>query len=76
MGSGVIGPNGVDLSGEKMKEDNQEESLSEEPRPSMDRQQEKSTWARLIKKVYGIGPLVCSKCGSKMKIICEVINYV
>ena len=28
-----------------------------------------STWARLIKKVYGVDPLVCPKCGKEMKII-------
>lgn len=28
-----------------------------------------STWARLIKKVYEVDPLVCPKCGGEMKIV-------
>ena len=35
---------------------------------------EKSTWARLIKRVYGTDPLVCPRCGSKMKILAIVID--
>ena len=30
--------------------------------------QKRSAWAHLIKKVYGIGPLICKKCGSPMRI--------
>ena len=29
---------------------------------------QKSTWAKLIKKVYGFDPLVCPECGSDMEI--------
>jgi hypothetical protein len=29
----------------------------------------KQAWARLIKKIYEIDPLVCPKCGSEMKIV-------
>jgi len=29
---------------------------------------QRSTWARLIKKVYGTDPLTCPKCGSEMQI--------
>jgi len=28
-----------------------------------------SSWARLIKRVYEVDPLVCAKCGGQMKII-------
>ena len=28
---------------------------------------QKSTWARLIKKVYGTCPLVCAQCGAETK---------
>ena len=31
--------------------------------------EQKSTWARLIKKVYDVDPLVCPKCFSPMKIM-------
>lgn len=31
--------------------------------------QPSSSWARLIKKVYEVDPLVCPKCGEQMKII-------
>lgn len=29
----------------------------------------KKAWARLIKKVYEVDPLICPKCGSEMKIV-------
>ena len=35
---------------------------------------QKSTWARLIKKVYGTDPLVCPCCGSEMKIIAIIMD--
>ena len=34
----------------------------------------RSTWARLIKKVYNKDPLVCPECGYGMKIIAIIIN--
>ena len=33
------------------------------------------SWARLIKKIYEVGPLICSKCGGYMKIIAPVEDY-
>ena len=35
---------------------------------------QRSTWARLIKKVYGVDPLICPHCGSKMKVIAIVMD--
>ena len=35
---------------------------------------QKSTWARIIKKVYGTDPLVCPCCGSEMKIIAFIFD--
>ena len=32
----------------------------------------RSTWARLIQKVYEVDPLVCPKCGSAMKVIAVI----
>jgi len=32
------------------------------------------SWARLIQKVYEVDPLICPKCGSKMKIIAVVTD--
>jgi hypothetical protein len=34
----------------------------------------KSAWARLIKKVYDVDPLVCPKCGSEMKILAIIFD--
>jgi hypothetical protein len=34
----------------------------------------RSAWARLIKKVYGINPLICEKCGSEMQIVAFIIE--
>ena len=35
---------------------------------------QRSTWAKLIKKVYGIDPLTCPKCRSEMKIIAVIMD--
>ena len=39
----------------------QEEALEETP--VVGTSEQRSAWARLIKKVYGVDPLVCPKCG-------------
>ena len=36
--------------------------------------QAKSTWARMIQKVYGVDPLVCPKCGEKMRILAVITD--
>ena len=41
---------------------------------SPDDKKRKSAWARLIKKVYGEGPLICPKCGSGMKILTVIFD--
>ena len=56
------------------QESNQEESVQETPECSVDYKKQKSTWARLIKKVYGTDPLVCPKCSSPMKIIAIILD--
>lgn len=33
------------------------------------RQQARSAWARMIRKVYEVDPLVCPKCGEKMRVL-------
>ena len=33
-----------------------------------------STWARLIKRVYEVDPLICPKCGSEMKVIALILD--
>jgi len=33
------------------------------------------SWARLIKKIYEVGPLVCPKCGGQMRIIDFIEDY-
>ncbi len=35
---------------------------------------ERSAWARLINKVYGINPLICEKCGSDMCIVAFIMD--
>jgi len=32
-------------------------------------QESRSTWARLIAQVYEVEPLICSRCGSQMRIL-------
>ena len=33
------------------------------------------SWARLIKKIYEVDPLICPKCGGQMRIIAFVEDY-
>jgi hypothetical protein len=32
-------------------------------------------WAEMIRKVYEVDPLVCSKCGGTMKVIAFITDY-
>ena len=34
----------------------------------------RSAWARLIAKIYGVDPLVCPHCSSKMRILAVITN--
>jgi hypothetical protein len=34
------------------------------------------SWAKLIKRIYEIDPLVCPKCGSEMKVVAFIIDHV
>jgi hypothetical protein len=53
-----------------------EEALPETQECSVNDKKQKSTWAQLIKKVYGTDPLVCPRCGSEMKIIAIIMDHV
>ena len=33
------------------------------------------SWARLIKRIYEVDPLVCSSCGSEMKVISFITEH-
>ena len=39
-----------------------------------DEKKRKSAWTRLIKKVYGVDPLVCPCCGYEMKILAIIFD--
>ena len=61
-------PHIVRLAPQGWKEKHNKKTDPEEPLPetkeySVDEKQRKSTWARLIKKVYGVDPLICPRCG-------------
>ena len=43
---------------------------------SAETKKQRSTWAQLIKKVYGTDPLMCPKCGSEMVIKAIIIEPV
>jgi hypothetical protein len=34
------------------------------------------SWAKLIKRIYEIDPLVCLKCGSEMKVVAFIVDHV
>jgi hypothetical protein len=42
------------------------------PELSVSAKQSRAAWARLIKKIYDVDPLVCSRCRSPMKIIAVI----
>ena len=33
------------------------------------------SWAKLIKRIYEVDPLVCPSCGSEMKVIAFIIDH-
>jgi len=33
------------------------------------------SWAEMIRKVYEVDPMVCPKCGGRMKIIASITDY-
>ena len=41
---------------------------------SVSEKQRKSAWARLIKKVYGVDPLICPKCQSEMRVMSVITD--
>ena len=47
---------------------------TEIPECSVEQKVQNSTWARLIKKVYGTSPLVCPWRGSEMKILAIIMD--
>ena len=48
------------------------EPLSASETVEVDADYRKQAWARLLAKVYEIDPLVCTKCGSEMKVIAVI----
>lgn len=44
--------------------------IEEEPRPVPSK-----GWAEMIRKVYEVDPLVCPKCGGRMKIVAFLTEY-
>ena len=51
-----------------------DEDLPETHESPVSKREQNSTWARLIKKVYGIDPLICPRCGSSMEIIAIIME--
>ena len=47
---------------------------SDDQSPDSDKTPTSSTWARCIKKIYEVDPLLCPKCGEQMKIIAFIHN--
>jgi hypothetical protein len=47
---------------------------SYQEKPAVVTKQQHSALAKLIKKVYGVDPLICPKCGSEMNIIAIIMD--
>ena len=45
-----------------------------EPPQSISARQASSTWARLIKQVYEVDPLLCPRCSSEMRVIALILD--
>jgi hypothetical protein len=44
--------------------------IKEEPRPVPSR-----GWAEMIRKVYEVDPLICPRCGGRMKVVAFLTEY-
>ena len=44
--------------------------IEEEPRPVPSK-----GWAEMIRKVYEVDPLVCPRCGGRMKVVAFITEY-
>jgi hypothetical protein len=44
-------------------------AAEEAPHQSVSTRESRSAWARLLAKVYEVGALRCSRCGSPMKVL-------
>lgn len=57
--------------------DTQEAATSDDIKilESVGSKKSKQTWAKLIRKVYEIDPLICPKCQSEMKVIAVITDY-
>jgi hypothetical protein len=56
------------------KKDEPAPGSPDSPAETITRRQARSAWARMIQKVYEVDPLVCPKCGEKMRILAVVTN--
>ena len=50
------------------------ESKEPGPHPPPQRKRCTPSWARLISKVYGADPLICRRCGQKLRIIAYITD--
>jgi hypothetical protein len=61
---------------DKHKTSAQTENLSGDQKAGIDvaSAESRASWARLIRKIYEVDPLVCKKCGSPMKVLAVITN--
>jgi len=64
----------LDKFGFGMSLDNSREKEPSDSMETITRQQAKSAWARMIQKVYEVDPLVCPKCGERMRILSVITD--
>jgi hypothetical protein len=69
--SGWKEQNGIEIQDEENETPDHDKSATKK---STDFKHPKSTWARLIAKIYEVDPLVCPKCGSEMKILAVIMD--
>ena len=67
-----LAPNGWKEKQEITEKAQQEEAFEETSATGT--KQQRSAWARLLKKVYGVDPLICPNCGGDMKIIAIIMD--
>ncbi len=40
-----------------------------------ERRPRRRAWARLIRRIYEVDPLVCRSCGGEMRIVCVILEH-
>jgi len=60
--------------GYRVKPKKTTEKLPDSEIQSVTNKASRRSWARLIQKVHEVDPLICLKCGGKMKVVAVIVD--